>query len=118
MTAAIQDDLFTVLLPTIAADSSIPNRVASRVAILTAISMAADAHRGLVHISWVRPYLPASTNPQMIGAVISGLHLTGHLLATGRYLPNGGVAAGNASKPAKVSRLTRPIPGDLDTRKP
>ena len=107
--AVIESYLFEVKLPAIAADDSTPNRTDSRAAILDAITEAAKAHGGLVHCSWVRAFLPVWVNPHQVGAVMSGLHLTGHLRATGRYLPNGDVAAGNGSKPAKVSRLTRPV---------
>lgn len=107
--AVIEAYLFEIKLPAIAADDSTPNRTESRTVILAAITRAAAEHGGLVHTSWVRPYLPTWVNPKMVGAVMAGLHLTGHLRATGRYLPNGGTAAGNGSKPAKVSRLTKPV---------
>ena len=107
--ATLEDYLFEVKLPAIAADDSTLNRTESRAVILAAITRAAAEHHGLVHTSWVRPYLPSWVNPPQVGAVMSGLHLTGHLRATGRYLPNGGSASGNASKPAKVSRLTKPV---------
>lgn len=98
----------TVLLEAVRADTSIPNRLASRRAIAVAINRAAAEHKGLVHVSWVRPHLPSWVTPQQVGAMFSGLHLDGHLRATGRYLPNGG-PSGNAAKPAKVSRLVTPI---------
>jgi len=101
--------LFEQILPAVAADDSIPSRTDSRAVILAAITRAAAEHKGLVHISYVRPYLTPLVNPHMVGAVFAGLHLTGHLRATGRYMPNGGTGAGNGSKPAKLSRLTKPI---------
>jgi hypothetical protein len=103
-----EPQLWSETLPAIAADDSIPSRTDSREIILTAITKAAAEHHGLVHASWVRPHLTPLVNPRMVGAVMSGLHLTGHLIATGRYLPNGG-PSGNQSKPAKVSRLVKPI---------
>lgn len=99
----------TALLEAVRKDTSIPARLASRRAIGAAINRAAREHKGLVHISWVRPHLPSWVTPQQVGAVFSGLHLDGHLRATGRYLPNGDLASGNAAKPAKVSRLITPI---------
>jgi len=100
-------------LAVIAADNSLPVRTDSRAAICTAIARAAAENDDLVHISTVRPYLPAWVTPHMVGSVFSALHSNGTLRATGRYLPNGGTAGGNGSKPAKVSRLTRPIPSEV-----
>ena len=107
MTTYTRDALWTDVLPAVAADDSIPNRTDSRAAICAAITRAAAEHHGLVHISYVRPYLTPLVTPHMVGAVFAGLHLTGALRATGDYLPNGDTASGNGSKPAKVSRLTR-----------
>ena len=110
MTAAVQDTLeIDVPFEVACGAAAMQAHAGSREAIRLAIIHAAADHRGLVHISWARPYLPAWVEPHQIGATISGLYLTGHLRPTGKYLPNGGTAAGNASKPAKVSRLTRPI---------
>lgn len=109
MTAVVQD-VFD-MLAAIDADPSaalVPARRDDRAAVRAAVTRAASEHRGLVHISWVRPFIPAGVSPFVIGAVFAGLHLSGHLVATTRTLPNGG-PSGNAAKPAKVSRLVRAI---------
>jgi hypothetical protein len=103
-----EPQLWTETLPAIAADDSIPSRTASRDAIYAAITQAAATHHEMVHVSWVRPLLPPTVHPPMIGAVMAGLHLSGHLSATTRIMRNGG-PSGNASKLAKVSRLVKPI---------
>jgi len=107
VSAAVQQTIDD-MLGVIATDESLPIRHDSREAILAAVTQCAAEHRTQVHISWVRPLLPAWTTPFMVGAVISGLHTSGHLIGLPRYLPNGG-PSGNANKPARVSRLVRPI---------
>lgn len=110
MTAAVQPDVWD-MLAAIDADPSadlIPTRRDDRVVVREAIARAAREHRGQVHISWARPYIPAGVAHHVIGAVFAGLHLSGHLVATTRTLPSGG-GSGNASKLAKISRLVKPI---------
>jgi hypothetical protein len=90
---------------------TVPTRRDYRTDVRRAVAQAAAEHRGYVHASWVRPHLPADIPPRLIGAVISGLHLSGHLCVTTRpALPNGG-PSGNATKLSRVSRLVRPIEG-------
>lgn len=111
MTAATQPDVFE-MLAAIDRDPSqdvIPTRRDYRNDIRRAVTLAAAEHRGLVHASWVRPHLPADIPPHLIGAVIAGLHTTGHLAPSNRAaLPNGG-PSGNAGKLSRVSRLVRAI---------
>lgn len=103
MLAAIDADPSADLLPT---------RRDDRAAVRRAVAICAAERRGLVHIAYVRPHLPADVAPHVIGAVMSALHTTGHLVhIPGRFEPNGDVRSGNASKPARVSRLVRPIEG-------
>lgn len=107
---ATQPDVWD-MLAAIDADPSqqvIPTRRDDRQVVRDAVAQAAREHRGMVHVSWVRPLLPAGVAPHVIGAVFAGLHLSGHLVATTRTLPNGG-PSGNAAKLAKVSRLVKPI---------
>lgn len=82
----------------------------SREAILKAITEAAAARRGLVHVAAVRMRLPEWCAKEQVGAVICALVRSGHLVPTGRYEPNGDTAARNRSKPAAVRRLVKPIP--------
>ncbi|HWB38398.1 MAG TPA: hypothetical protein VHA75_20470, partial [Rugosimonospora sp.] len=71
---------------------------------------AARQESGLVHISTVRPHLPAWVSGPIVGATISALHSSGHLRATGSYRPNGDNANKNGSKPAPLYFLAAPIP--------
>jgi len=115
MTAAIQDT-FDAVLGAVVRDWR-PSRVESREAIRLAVMKAATAEHGLVHIATVRLYLPAWVVPAQIGSYINALVRAGYLKPTGRVRRNGGTGARNASKPAEVRRLVRPIPpGDPDTR--
>lgn len=79
--------------------------VQSRHAIRSAISMAAKAHDGLVHISDVRPLLPDWVTPHQVGAVFTALVRSGVLVWTGEYRPSGNAAQRNAQRPAKVYHL-------------
>ncbi len=100
MLAAIADD---------PAAAFIPAKRDDRAAVRAAVAKAAREHKGLVHISYVRPLLPTDIAPHVIGAVMSGLHTSGHLIVSNRPpLPNGG-PSGNASKLARVSRLVKEI---------
>lgn len=106
--SSVQPDLFETL-DAVAADWR-PSRVEARREIRKAISACAAKHGGKVHIQWFRPYLPEWIDPHQVGAVVAALHSTGHLVSTGDYLPNGGPArSGNATKPALVRLLIKPI---------
>lgn len=107
MTTATQPDVWD-MLAAIAAEPGLPSRHTDREHIEAAVTACAAAHGGLVHISDVRPFITRDVTPHLIGSVISALHSTGHLVSTGEYRPNGG-PSGNANKPARVSRLVRPI---------
>ena len=107
MSAAVQDDLFTVL-DAVVADWR-PSAVDARLAIRDAIHKAAAEESGLVHIAHVRPHLPPWIDHHQIGALLSALTRKGYLKPTGRYRPNGG-PSGNGGKPAEVRRLVRMIP--------
>lgn len=90
-----------------------PNAVTSRAAVVAAVEVVAAAHGGEVHISDVRPMLPAHTNPHQIGAMFCALRRGGYLVPTGEYRDNGGTRSRNGAKPARVYRLTRPIPMEV-----
>ena len=123
MTAAIQDDLFTVVavcdvvIPRPVHDTPailhavmtdpLPSRQTDREHIEAAILACAAEHGGLVTIAWVRPHITRDVWPPMVGAVMSSMR--SRMEWTGTYQPNSG-GSGNAAKPARVWRLT-------DTRK-
>ena len=87
----------------------VPTQRDYRADILRAVSICAAERGGRVHISWVREFIPADVPHYLIGAVMSGLHTSGHLVPiAGKYLPNDG-PSGNGCKPARVSRLVRLI---------
>jgi len=133
MTAAIQDDLFAflavcdVLTPRPPRDTPAnlraihtdwrPSRVTAREALRLAINECARLHEDRVHISLFRHLLPPTVPPPAIGAAISAWTKAGYLELTDVLAPMGGTA-GNANKWSPVRRLVRPIPGDLDNRKP
>jgi hypothetical protein len=104
MSAAVQDVLDVVV------EDHRPSRVDTREAIRLAVLKAAADRRGLVHIAAVRRHLPSWVSVEQIGAVTNRLVRRGYLIPTGRYEPNGDRHARNASKPAAVRRLVRPIP--------
>ena len=87
-----------------------PSRVESREAVRKAVLRTAAAHGGLVHIADMRPLLPSYVNPQQIGSAICAWVRQGYLVGTSHYRPNAGTGSRNASKPAEVRRLVRPIP--------
>lgn len=116
MTAPVQDTLDT-RLDAVVRDWR-PSRVEAREAIRRAVMRAASEHHGLVHVADFRPYLPPWISQPQVGSYIAALVRAGFLKPTNRYRPNGGIDAGNGSKPAQVRRLVRAIPpGELDTRK-
>lgn len=90
----------------------LPNRVASREAIRRAVHRAAAEHGGLVHVSWLRPWVPEWARGPQFGSALRTWAQQGHLEPTGDWLPNGdpNPRAGNAAKPAPVWRLVHPIP--------
>lgn len=130
--ATVQDDLFAflavcdVLIPRPPRDTPAnlravhtdwrPSRVSARESLRLAITECARLHEDRVHISLFRHLLPPTVPPPVIGAAISAWTSAGYLRLTGEVLPMGG-KAGNANKRSPVRILTRPIPGDLDTRK-
>lgn len=87
-----------------------PSRVDSREAIRWAVLKTAEQHNGTVHITGIREHLPAWVAAEQVGATVCLLVRRGYLQGTGKYAPNGGSASRNASKPAEVRRLVRPIP--------
>lgn len=92
----------------------LPNRVASREAIRRAVHRAAAEHGGLVHIADVRPHVPEWARGPQLGAALRTWTQRGYLAPTGDWAPNGdpNPKAGNASKPAPVRVLVRPIPAE------
>lgn len=103
---AEQPDLFEALAEV--AGSMRPGAREARRTIRKAIAACAARHDGKVHIAWFRRDLPDWIDPHQIGAVVAGLHASGHLESTGDYLPNGG-PSGNARKPALVRVLVKAI---------
>lgn len=105
-----QPDIYDALAAMYADPSQVivPTRRDYRDDIRRAVVKGAKDHDGLVHISWVRQYVPDDVPQHLIGIVIAALHRSGHLRWTGDYRPNGG-PSGNAGKPAKVSRLVKDI---------
>jgi hypothetical protein len=104
MTAHTQDVLDIV------ADDWRPSRVASREAIRVAVLKTAAEHDGLVHIAQMRRHLPPWLAVEQTGAFMNRLVRRGYLIPTGHYRPNGDEHSRNASKPAAVRRLVKPIP--------
>lgn len=127
--AGVQDDLFAFLvavnLPRPPRDTPAnlhavhvdwrPSRVDARESLRLAINECARLHDGRVHISLFRHLLPPTVPPASIGAAIAGWTKAGYLRQVAEVLPLGGTA-GNGNKRSPVRVLTRPIPGDLDTR--
>ena len=108
MTAAVQDEL-SVFLDAVAYPAT-PGRISDRAAIVAAVRQDAARNRNLVHISRVRPLLPAWCTGNVVGATISALVSAGFLRPTGGWLPNGDAKGKNAAKPAHVYRLMAAIP--------
>lgn len=109
MSAAIQDSLDDVV-GAVLSDWR-PSRRDSREAIRVAVMRAAEERHGLVHVAGVRRHLPPWCDPATLGAAMNRLVRRGYLVPTGRHEPNGG-GSRNASKPAPVRRLVKPIPPD------
>lgn len=93
-----------------------PSRVTARESLRLAINECGRVNQDRVHISLFRDLLPPTVPPPAIGAAVSAWTNAGYLRLTDDVLPMGGTA-GNANKRSPVRILTRPIPGDLDTRK-
>lgn len=104
MSTVVQDELDAMLT------DWRPNSVNTRALVRAAVMRCAAEHKGLVHASWIRDFLPVYANPQQVGATICALVRQGFLRPTGRYLPNGGTQSRNATKRAEVRRLVKPIP--------
>ena len=99
------------ILEAVASDSSIPNRVRSRRAILQAVLDAAASHRGRVTAAWVREAIVTagevvgSLEPTQFGAVTSSLTARGWLSDTGLREKSGNSSSRNAERDMPVYRL-------------
>lgn len=92
------------LLDLITADP-LPNKQATRDAVLAAITKVAAEHDGLVTAAWVRPLLPEYANPHQVGATISVLVKQGVLTRTGATHTSGNQKQRNTYRPMPVYRL-------------
>ena len=79
----------------------LPSRQTDRAHIEAAVVLCAAAHRGEVHISWLRKYVDRDVMPEMWGAVIHARR--GFLEPAGYHLPSMG-GSGNARKLSPVWR--------------
>lgn len=95
------------------ADDPTVSKTMSRRAILTAINVAADAHRGKVTAAWVRPHLPSWVNPSQVGAVVSALTRAGVLEETSEIHESGNAQSRNGTRLMKVYRRVCPIDPDV-----
>jgi len=87
-----------------------PSRVADREVIRAAITACAAMNGGYVHIRDVRDHLERDLNdPHQLGAQLTALRRSEHLVQVG-WRPNGNRKTRNASRPAPLYRLVKPLP--------
>jgi hypothetical protein len=86
-----------------------PSRVADRRAIFDAIAECAVANSRYVHIADVREHLTRDVDPHQLGTQITALRRSGYLVQVG-WRPNGNRKTRNASRPAPLYPLAKPLP--------
>lgn len=101
---AVHDEIDAV------AESPWPWATDDRAAVLDAVAAAARVAHGYVHISDVRAHLRREVDPHMVGAVICALVRQRVLANTGMYRASGNTKSRNATRPAEVRRLVKPLP--------